>query len=48
LESYKVPLTRSEIKKLEIHQDAQSLIYEASGIIIMGDQEEKKNEIPNE
>jgi hypothetical protein len=48
LESYKGPLTRSKSKKLEIHQETQSSKYEASGIIIMGDREEQRNEIPNE
>jgi hypothetical protein len=46
LESYKVPLTRSKIKRLEIHQETQDSTSEVENTNIMGDHEEKRNEIP--
>jgi hypothetical protein len=44
LEYYKVPLTRSNSKKHEIHQETQEFV----NITIMDDREEQRNEIPND
>jgi hypothetical protein len=48
MESNKGPLTRSKSKKLEVHEVSQRSRSKTSSIIIMGDQEEQSNEIPNE
>jgi hypothetical protein len=38
---------RSKRKNLEIHQETQDSTYEVVNIETMGDQEEKRNEVPN-
>jgi hypothetical protein len=48
MESYKGPLTRSKSKKLVTQEVGQSSRSETSEILIMGDREEQRNEIPNE